>query len=232
MVVAPGLCWGLVIRKQRAELHRGNVQGVVFEGAPEWGKKLERVRTGSARSAGKLTQQSVNRRNLCLCLNPALFLSFPFTQLSFKSGIMDSLRFAFQEFRPIFHIWDHFLSQCPLLFYEFFGRSWYVQPSGSHSPFHFSCISYESSLITRKCIKSARAVVPKVGLKTSLSGCRITLKGQKTFPRIRRSRRSIHDTHDYFLNLKASNDDYNIKSLFGSSSQNPSSYVTGDDGSQ
>lgn len=34
-LVAWGLCWVLVIRKVRAELHMGNVQGVVFEGTPE-----------------------------------------------------------------------------------------------------------------------------------------------------------------------------------------------------
>lgn len=50
---------GLVIRKLSAELHWGNLQGVVFKGTPEG--EQERVRTGSARSALILTSA------LCLC---------------------------------------------------------------------------------------------------------------------------------------------------------------------
>lgn len=45
-----------MIRKLRAELHRGNVQGVAFEGTPEREEKQERVKTGSARFAGEPTQ--------------------------------------------------------------------------------------------------------------------------------------------------------------------------------
>lgn len=67
----------LGVGDQEAELHRENLQGVVFEGTPEREEKQERVRTGSARSAGKPTLQSINRLL-------SLFLSLKFREHGFK----------------------------------------------------------------------------------------------------------------------------------------------------
>lgn len=126
-LVARGLCWVLVIMKLRAEFHRGNVQGVVFEGTPEREERQERVRTGSARSAGKPTQQSIYHLlsfSFSLSLNPvltnALFLSSFLLQLCFNSGILNSPRSASQgRIQFNFHILDHFLTKCGRLLSEF-----------------------------------------------------------------------------------------------------------------
>lgn len=67
---------------RRAELYRGNVQGVVFEGTPEREEKQERVKTGSARSAGQPTKQIPS-----FSLTDAVFRSFsPLCSAAFQDG--------------------------------------------------------------------------------------------------------------------------------------------------
>lgn len=182
VVVAPGLCWGLVIRWLRAELHRGNVQGVVFDWTPERGEKQERVRTGSARSAGKPAQQSVNRllslsfySHKCTLSFLPLSFSWVFLTFAFQGGILSLFShlgplsvpvspsfvwvFRTQLVRTALSIPQSISLQLHQLSKLVF--RWSLQLRKYHM-----ITPSKSPFITGKCIIWTRPVVPNLGVKT------------------------------------------------------------------